>query len=184
MKKIKENFSNIVICLMEALVGILLLINPVGFTSGIIRVVGVVLILLGLISVMRYFRTDALIASAGQGLVKGLIAVAGGVFCIVQSKWFIGAFSVLTMLYGVAILIAGLFKLQLTVDMLRMKWSNWGWTALSAAVTLIVAVIILLNPFGSTLVLWTFTAVTLIIESVFDMISIIVSGSRDKEGMQ
>ena len=33
MKFLKSNFSGIVMCLIEVMVGILLLVNPVGFTA-------------------------------------------------------------------------------------------------------------------------------------------------------
>ena len=42
MTVIKENINTIVICLCEILVGVLLLINPIGFTSGIIIMLGIV----------------------------------------------------------------------------------------------------------------------------------------------
>lgn len=58
MKFLKNNIGSIVSCLMEILVGILLLINPVGFTSGIIIGAGFVLLVTGLISVIKYFRTE------------------------------------------------------------------------------------------------------------------------------
>ncbi len=58
MKSLKENVAGIVLSLFELVVGVLLLVNPVGFTVGIIMVAGVVLILLGLIDVARYFRTS------------------------------------------------------------------------------------------------------------------------------
>ncbi len=45
----------------------MLLINPIGLTSGIIIMLGIVL----LISVIGYFRTDAAIAVHEQGLAKG-----------------------------------------------------------------------------------------------------------------
>ena len=40
-KKINRNTGNLLTCIFEILVGILLLIDPVGFTSGIIVVFGV-----------------------------------------------------------------------------------------------------------------------------------------------
>ena len=41
MQTLKENMSGIIACLVEALVGILLFVNPVGFTSGIIIALGI-----------------------------------------------------------------------------------------------------------------------------------------------
>lgn len=99
----------------------MLLINPIGFTSGIIIMLGIVL----LISAIGYFRTDAAIAVHEQGLAKGLISSALGLFCILQTHWFVVAFPILAFLYGAAILALGLFKIQFTSDMIRMKKKRW-----------------------------------------------------------
>ena len=47
--------GSIITCVLEIVVGVLLLINPVGFTSGIIIGAGVLLITGGLVSILRYF---------------------------------------------------------------------------------------------------------------------------------
>lgn len=180
MKKVMKNFGSIVVCLIEILVGVLLLVDPVGFTAGIIIAIGGVLTVSGIVMTINYFRTDAEEARARQGLVKGLFAIIAGVFCIFQSKWFIAVFPVLTILYGAATLIAGLFKVQLTVDLLRLKRKKWGWAAFSAILTLVAAFIIICNPFSSTVVLWTFTAVMLMVEAVLDIISVIVTSLKNE----
>ena len=82
MKTLKENTGGIVMCLFEILVGILLLINPVSFTSGIIIGLGVILLALGVVGVFAYFRLDPVEASRRQTLTKGLIIMVAGLFCI------------------------------------------------------------------------------------------------------
>ena len=78
----------------------------------------------------------------------------------------------LTILYGVAILVSGLGKIQFTVDMLRMKNKKWFWGAVSAVLSLVCAVVILSSPFASTIVLWKFTGIALIVEAVFDAVAL------------
>ena len=60
MKSIRENAGVLILCIAELLVGILLLINPVGFTAGIVIAAGVLLIASGLQSVVRYWLASAL----------------------------------------------------------------------------------------------------------------------------
>lgn len=175
MAIIKENINTIVICLCEIIVGVLLMINPIGFTSGIIIILGMVLLISGIISVIGYFRTEAAIAVREQGLAKGLISSALGLFCILQSHWFIVAFPILTFLYGVAILVLGLFKIQFTSDMIRMKRKKWGFAALSAVLNILLAAIIFLNPFSSTVALWTIMAITLIFEAIFELVMVFMT---------
>lgn len=180
MKKLKSNWNGIVLCLFEIVVGILLLINPVGFTAGIIASAGIVLMVLGLVSVVKYFKKDAAEAAMGQYLTKGLILLVAGGFCTFRADWFIVTFPAITLLYGVVVLITGLGKIQLTVDMLRKKSKKWFLATISAIVSIACGIVILNNPFASTAVLWTFTGIALIVEAVIDLVTLIISKKEQK----
>lgn len=180
MRTLKQNSGRIVLCLIEVIIGILLLVNPVGFTSGIIIALGVIFLAFGIFEIVKYFRTSAVDAALQQSFVKGLLGIIFGLFLIIKSDWFIVTFPVLTILYGIANLLIGLFKVQLTVDAIRLGF-HWAWTAFSAIVTLAFAVIILLNPFDTTVFLWKFIAITLMVEAILDLLSILFWKSKDKK---
>jgi len=175
MQKIKRNFTGIVLCVFEMIIGILLLINPVGFTSAIIAGLGMLMILFGVLNIIKYFRTDALRAAAGQTLAFGLFAILAGALCPFKTQWFIATFPVLTILYGIFVMLAGLMKVQLTVDLIRFKNKRWIWAGVAAAISIVCAVVILSRPFTSTAVLWMFTGASLIVESITDMVAVFVT---------
>lgn len=179
MKILKKNGNSIILCAFEILVGVLLLIDPVGFTTGIITVAGVGLLAAGVITVVKYFRTDAAQAAAGQLLARGLAELLAGAFCAFRSQWFVVTFPVLTMIYGVVILITGLGKIQITADLLRGKNGRWFMGAISAAVSIACAVIILRSPFATTAALWVFTGITLIVEAVLDAVTIAIARIKE-----
>lgn len=176
---LKRNLGSVAMSFAEIVIGILLLVNPVGFTSGIIVAFGVVLIIAGIGTTIKYFRTEPEKAAVGQVLVKGLLALLGGVFCAVNSHWFIATFPVLTLVYGVVILVTGITKLQWTVDSIRMKRSRWFWMAISAAISIVCGITVITNPFSTTAVLWMFIGISLIVDAVFDMLGGIF-GNREK----
>lgn len=181
MNRFKDRLVNIIMALGEMLVGILLLINPLDFTAGIITGIGILLIALGTVWLLNYFKEEPSEAVKGQKLTKGLCALTGGAFCIFQSEWFIVTFPLLTIVYGIGILLTGITKVQWAVDMLRMKIQLWYYGAISAAVTLVAAVVILMNPFTTTAILWTFIGVSLIVEAAVDLLAIFFAG-RNREG--
>lgn len=168
----------ILFSLCEIIIGILLLVNPTGFTRGIIVFLGIALMLAGIASIVRYFRTAPEVAMLEQHLSMGCIELLAGAFCVFNSGWFLRVFPLLTVLYGVLVLVAGIAKVQWTIDKLRMKMKPWIWSAVSAAITLICAVVILCNPFTSTAVVWMFIAISLIVEAVIDIVSAVFT----KEG--
>lgn len=166
------------------MIGVLLLINPVGFTTGIIVVVGVFLALGGVRSIIQYFRINPKEALISQNLFKGLIMLLAGIFCMFKAKWFIVTFPILTILYGIAILITGLAKVQWTIDMIRLKQKKWGLAALSAVLSIICGFVILHSPFTSTAVLWMFAGIYLIIEALFDIIALFFIDKDMESGNQ
>ncbi|MCM1164757.1 MAG: DUF308 domain-containing protein [Lachnospiraceae bacterium] len=179
MKLLKQNGGTVILCVAELVIGVLLLINPVGFTSWIIRLVGIALLVNGLISVIRYFGTEAAEAARQRLLMQGLILLLGGGFCVIDPNWLIAVFPVIALLYGVAILVAGLGKVQMTVDMIRLKVNKWFLSAISALVSIACAAVIITNPFASTVALWMFAGISLIAEAIFDVVVLIVTRRRD-----
>ncbi|MGN0467995.1 MAG: HdeD family acid-resistance protein [Acutalibacteraceae bacterium] len=166
-------FGSILLSLCEIIVGILLLINPVGFTTGIIIFLGLVILILGIANIVQYFRAIPEEAALKQSLTRGCIEILAGLFCIFKSGWFIATFPILTILYGIGILITGIAKVQWTVDKIRLKIKKWYWSAISAVLTIAFAAVILCNPFSSTTVLWGFIGVILIVEAVVDIVAVI-----------
>lgn len=164
--------GSIITCILEIVVGVLLLINPVGFTSGIIIGAGVLMVLAGIVTVVRYFVADPSMAAQKQLLFKGLVALMTGAAFITQYDWFLSAFPLLTVLYAVVMLILAAAKLQKMADMRRMSLPHWYMPGIAAALAAILAAIILINPFGAAVAVWTFVAISLIAEAVLEIIII------------
>lgn len=76
MKKIKQSFGSIIVCIFELVLGVLLLIQPDKFTTAIIIAAGAVLLFMGLLSVIRYFRLKPELAMLENDLSKGLIHIS------------------------------------------------------------------------------------------------------------
>ena len=174
MSAIQKNGGSILMCVLEILVGVLLLLDPTGFTSSIIIAAGAALILYGAICIVRYFRADAAEGALRQNLFKGLLLLLGGLFCVLRSKWFVDTFPLLTILYGIGLLISGVGKIQWMADMIRFGRKRWYLPAISAALSLIFAAIILCSPTA----LWSFLGIVLIVEAVFDIVAIALGGKH------
>lgn len=174
MRMVKNKFLGVIICLFELLTGILLLVNPVEFTSIIIIRAGAIMAIVGIINIIKYFTSNKKIASNEQYLVKGLLLIAAGVFCVVKSDWFILTFPMITVIYGIMIGIMGIDNIQLSFDMIRAKEKNWVIALISAIMSIACSAIILSAPFSSTTILWTFTGITIIVEAIMDFLIVFV----------
>ena len=166
---IKKNGSAVVAGLVELLIGILLFVDPEGFTSGILTAVGAVLLLCGVVCLIRYFRTEPVRAALEQNFSKGLIMILLGVILALQTQQVMALFPLLAQLYGIAILIVGVVKLQQGVDLLRLKARYWFLAGINALLAIVFGAVILGNPFASAVVLWRVSAISLIAEAVLDI---------------
>ncbi len=181
MNKLKNNLGGFIVALCEIACGVLLLINPIGFSSSIIIGIGVVLFVMGVISTVSYFRTDPYDAAKKQSLAKGLVGIAAGIFCITGFGIIIAAFPLLSVLYGAAMLVVGIVKLQWTVDLIRLKQAKWWLSGISAVITIVFAVIVMCNPFGAAVAVLNFAGISLICGAALDIAALIIGGSRNPE---
>ena len=172
MKKLTQHVGNLIIYLIELLVGILLLVDPLGFTTGILIITGGALTVLGALSILRYFRIKPDPAKMEYNLAVGLIEATVGLFCIFRSEWIIDKISIITILYGIGVLVVGFLKIQNAVDLLRLKIRIWPFAAINAVLTLIFSVVVLAKPFDAVM---TFLAIALIVVAVLDIAALVLS---------
>ena len=180
MKFLKENWMTILLSLFLIVVGILLLINPSSFGIIIIKAIGILLIIFGIFDIIKYFRTEPAEASKGSSFAFGTMMITLGLFCILGSQWFVDVFPILAVLYGLLQILIGFRKLQRTVDALRLKTPMWYLRAISAGITLLFGFLIAFNPYMTFISIWVFTALTMVIEGVFDAVILIMMLKQNK----
>ena len=164
---------NLFMCIAELLVGILLLIDPAGFTGAIITLLGILLVIKGALNIIGYFRESQRVAAEGHLLTSGLLFASAGLFCVIRSDWFFRAFPILTMFYGILILLSAFQKIQWTVDLRRMGVSRWYIALISAVCSLVLAVIVLTNLVATTAAMWMLIGIALIVEAALDILALL-----------
>ena len=180
MKKIALLFGGrtggVLASIVEMLIGVLLLIDPVGFTSGVVVVLGAVVLAVGLWSILSYFRRPVVVAYTDWRLGRGLLMALAGLFCITNSQWVLGVLPALFTVYGLVMLVAGVMKLQHVIDLKRLGNSRWYLAGLSALAYMLIAAIILLNPFGTAMMVWSFVGISMIASAALDLVSLVMAG--------
>ena len=160
MKKfLTSKIGNILLCIAEIIVGVLLLVNPDAVTSAFIIGAGAVMILTGIVFCTLYFVGEAEKMVIKQLLFKGLLLIILGVLCVTQ--------------YGVLLILAA-YKVQCTVDILRLSGIRWYFPAISAALAVVLALFILLNPNTAMNIVWGFMGVSIILEAGLEIATIIL----------
>lgn len=175
MKKfLTSKIGNILLCIAEIIVGVLLLVNPDAVTSAFIIGAGAVMILTGIVFCTLYFVGEAEKMVIKQLLFKGLLLIILGVLCVTQYGVLLAALPFVTWVYAIAMLILAAYKVQCTVDILRLSGIRWYFPAISAALAVVLALFILLNPNTAMNIVWGFMGVSIIFEAGLEIATIIL----------
>ena len=175
MKKfLTSKIGNILLCIAEIIVGVLLLVNPDAVTSAFIIGAGAVMILTGIVFCTLYFVGEAEKMVIKQLLFKGLLLIILGVLCVTQYGVLLAALPFVTWVYAIAMLILAAYKVQCTVDILRLSGIRWYFPAISAALAVVLALFILLNPNTAMNIVWGFMGVSSILEAGLEIATIIL----------
>ncbi len=180
MAFMKRNFRNILSAMFLIAIGILLLINPETFTKIIIMILGIFFIAIGIVSIIRYFTLSAVEAAAGPNLVMGLVSLCIGCICVFKFEWLKTLFPTMVILYGVLQIILGFDKIQKTIDMLRLKLPLWFLFLISAAISITLGIIIILNTDMTIMSIWIFAGISMIVEGILELISLTAAGIAER----
>ena len=175
MKKfLTSKIGNILLCITEIIVGVLLLVNPDAVTSAFVIGAGAVMILTGIVFCTLYFVGEAEKMVIKQLLFKGLLLIILGVLCVTQYGVLLAALPFVTWVYAIAMLILAAYKVQCTVDILRLSGIRWYFPAISAALAVVLALFILLNPSTALNIVWGVMGVSIILEAGLEIATIIL----------
>lgn len=155
--------------LATLLLGLALLICPQLLTNLIFNLCGFALCAAGAFNAIRYFLRKDPYAGFNWELCLGLLLLTGGIILMVFKNMLL---SLLPLLFGLALLAGGIVKIQAALNMRRMMYGKWFLTMIAAAVSAILGVIIISNPFGTTLTLLRVIGAALCVEAVEDLFSL------------
>lgn len=177
MQTLKNNLPIIFLIILEIVVGIFLLVNPDTFTRVVIIIFGIVMLLVGLSALIRYLRGRKSGAASPLTLIGAIIGLILGAICLFASGVIIGLISIIAIVYGIILIIAGCFKIQSFFDARRAGFSNSGTVLLlvSGIIMIVFGIILVFHPFGTIEVLLQIGGIVLIAEAVIDLVTLILA---------
>lgn len=167
-KPLRLSWTEIILGAAAILLGLLLLIWPNLAVNVLLNGIGIFCIVVGVILIVRYFMLDTRQAIVSNDLAIGLTWIAGGVLIIALKSLLI---SILPFFFGLIVLIGGLVKVQGALSFKRMNSVHWYLELICALVSILLGVLILINPFSTAMLLMRVIGAALLIEGVSDLIS-------------
>ena len=106
-------------------------------------ILGVISLVFGIYKLILYFRKTSLEAAMAYDLAVGILFTVLGVIVLVfQAK----VLEILPIIFGIFLLISSIMKVQNAVDVKRFGGSKWWLALIFAAVSIVLAIILILKP--------------------------------------
>ena len=141
-------WRSLIIAFSAILIGLLFILTPQTSADVICYVAGILLLASGIAAVISYLASGRLFGS--YALVSGIVLLVCGVFCLLRPEIIQG---LLTVLFGVFLVIDGMMTLQDGVDCARARLAGWWVPVLLGAVTIALGCVVLFGKFDSIMLL-------------------------------
>ncbi len=145
------------------LLGISLIIWPLGATTFIYNTLGVLILVYGSTKIIGYFKSEESDALFQFDVVLGVVAAVLGLLLIFATQMFV---SLLPILMGIFLIVEGVLKIRPALDLREVGYANWWWALIVAAVVLCCGVFLIINPFAGASIAAIFLGVSLIVDGV------------------
>ena len=181
IKILKERFS--LSSVATLLIGLLLVIYP-GFTGKVIcYLIAAALIAKGAGSIMARYRNKSLPPPVVFELMGGISTIFIGLFVALRSEMLI---SIIPFVVGMFLLVSSVTSLQKAFELKRMNYSGWNHGLIFTLIKLALALIIVMNPFGTAMTLTRFIGGGLVYDGATGLVTVFegVKAKTDYEKAQ
>lgn len=135
-------------------------------------ILGVAMIVFGVVKMIGYFSKDLFRLAFQYDLAFGLLLIALGMIVLIRPS---GAFEIICVGIGIAILTDGLLKIQIAVDSRRFGLRKWWLIMTAAIVTCCIGLLLVFRPGTGTTFLMTILGCALMVEGLLNLITVLVA---------
>ena len=165
-KKLKWN-----LILMSALylgLGIFLLLVPGTALNVVCYALGAVVLVCAVVQLVRYFAVERGVFQSQLTLISGLVCLGLGAFLIIRSDIVV---RLLPIVFGLFVIFDSLGRIQNALELRRCQYSSWKGFLLLALLSIVLGVVMIVDPFGAMETLVMAIGIILIVEGTLNLLS-------------
>ena len=162
----KMMLPSILSSIVFMILGIIIFMNPEVTLEIIAKVIGFMILGLGIIGIFQYIanRNEA---SFKLNLLYVLTTVILGGIAIYNYKI---VSSILPIVLGIWICFDSFIKLRMSIGIKNMEINNWKYPCVMSILSLAIGIFLLFNPFTGAVVMMKVAAICIVVYSVIDII--------------
>lgn len=170
-QRIKNSY--IVIAVAYVVFGMSLLIKPEMSTSIICFAVGALCLIYSIATLIKYFIGDKKRYYVEPNFILPILLLVFGMVIIFKPAVII---SILPVTVGIVMVVSGVIKLQDSFNLKKYSFAKWWTVLIFAFVSVILGIVILINPFGTGLLFTRIVGLFFTIDGLLNIVSSIMMG--------
>lgn len=169
---LKKVFNiSIISSVLLFLFGLVLAVNAEGFIKSITVAIGVVLLLIGVFSVIDYFRYRKDGLGASVGLISGIFSIVCGLMLLINEDLLM---ILIPVFIGVWMIINGINKIQVSFEIKDLGEKSWIITFIYSILIMVLGGYFIVNPISGATTVTSFIGIILCIYAVLDIIDCVI----------
>ena len=165
-KKLKWNL--ILMSLLYLALGIFLLMVPGTALNVVCYALGGVVLACAAVQLVRYFVVERGVFQSQLTLISGLVCLALGAFLIIRSDVVV---RVLPIVFGLFVIFDSLGRIQNALELRRCGYPSWKIFLLLAVLSVVLGIVMVVDPFGTMETLVMAIGLILILEGALNLLS-------------
>lgn len=167
----KMQGSYIVMAVAYVVFGLSLLVKPELSTTVICYAIGAVCVIYAVANLIKYFTGSMNRMYIEPDFVLSVIICVFGIVTIVRPAVII---SILPFIVGIVLVFSGLIKVQDGINLKRFNYDRWFLVLGFAVISVILGIVVLLNPFGTGLLFTRMVGLFFTVDGVLSISSIVM----------
>lgn len=166
MKKLKWNL--VIMSVLYLGLGVFLLMRPGTALNVVCYALGAVVLACAATQLLRYFLGEHGLLQSQLTLISGLICLGLGAFLILRSDIVV---SILPIVFGLFVVFDSIGRVQNALELRRCGYESWRGFLFLPVLSVVLGVIMILNPFGTMETLVMAIGVILVVEGAINLLS-------------
>ena len=171
MKKVK--WHTLLLSVLYILLGMFLVAAPDVTLNAVCTLIGGTVLVCGVVQLIRYFRQKDSLWFAPLTLCFGILCLAVGAFLVMRSDIVI---SILPVMFGLFVVFDSVSRIQNALELRRCEYSSWKSFLLLGLLSVVLGIVMIVNPFATMETLVVAIGVILTVEGALNLISSLYTG--------
>jgi uncharacterized membrane protein HdeD (DUF308 family) len=164
MKKffVDQNLFAFIYCLF----GVILLIHPMAVGRAVCYIIGACAVVYGGFRIYGYWKAREMAGFFRVDLLTGVVLLIVGLVAFLKPELLI---SILPAVLGLVILMDGFVTMNQAWNLRKCSRSEWAYLMGVGVCIGVLGVILVVNPFGTAVVMMRFLGITLLVDGISDL---------------